>query len=127
MNANNITIMLEGKIVKMGTYKALIKLDRWYLALVHAQDLRGTQEKAAKYHKNLDSRDDDKKELKVMYIKTRQDLENGVNLTQLEKGETLGYLLIYYLYIMFSKQHQLYLVLFISVLTSLVSSSTYPT
>jgi ATP-binding cassette subfamily B (MDR/TAP) protein 1 len=126
MNADNIAVMSEGKIVEMGTHEALIKLDGRYSALVHAQDLGGTQEKAAKHHENPDSGDDDEKGLEVMRTKTRQDLENGVDLAQPEKGETLGYSLIRCLYIMFSEQRQLYPVLFISVLASLVGGGTYP-
>lgn len=126
MNADNIAVMSEGKIVEMGTHEALIKLHGRYSALVHAQDLGGTQEKAAKQHESPDSGNDDEEGLGVMRTKSRQDLENGVDLTQPEEGETLGYSLIRCLYIMFSEQRQLYPALFISVLASLVGGGTYP-
>lgn len=126
MNADNIAVMSEGKIVEMGTHENLIKLDGRYSALVHAQDLGGKQGEPSKHHENPDSGDDDEKELEVMRTKTRQDLENGIYLAQPEKGETLGYSLIRCLLIMFSEQRQLYPALFISVLACLVGGGTYP-
>lgn len=126
MNADNIAVMSEGKIVEMGTHDNLIKLDGRYSALVHAQDLGGKQGEPSKHHENPDSGDDDEKELEVMRTKTRQDLENGIYLAQPEKGETLGYSLIRCLLIMFSEQRQLYPALFISVLACLVGGGTYP-
>lgn len=126
MNADNIAVMSEGKIVEQGTHEALIKLNGRYSALVHAQDLGGKQGKASKQYEKPDSGDDDEKGLEVMRTKTMQDLENGIDLAQPEKGETLGYSLIRCLSIMFSEQRHLYLVLFISVLASLVGGGTYP-
>ncbi|KFY26995.1 hypothetical protein V493_03749 [Pseudogymnoascus sp. VKM F-4281 (FW-2241)] len=127
MNADNIAVMSEGKIVEMGTHEALIKLDGRYSALVHAQDLGGgNQGGVSEHHENPDSGEDDEKGLEVVRTKTRQDLENGIGLAQPEEGETLGYSLIRCLFIMFSEQRQLYPALFISVLACLVGGGTFP-
>lgn len=39
MNADNIAVISEGRIVEQGTHKGLIALNGRYSALVHAQDL----------------------------------------------------------------------------------------
>jgi len=128
MNADNIAVMSDGKIVEQGTHQELIEQNGRYSALVHAQDLGGNKGGASGSSEKSDGEgeEEDEKAVTITRTKTQQSLANGPAQTQAKEQESMGYSLVRCLWIMFVEQKSLYWPLLISIICCLVGGGTYP-
>ena len=127
--ADNIAVMVRGKIVEQGTHQELIELNGHYTALVRAQDL-GTANA-----KESDAMTTEKQALesngeRLTLQRTDTTATSVPGQVDTEKQDrpvgTVGYSLLRCIFILFSEQRSLYWCFLLQAIGSVVGGGTFP-
>ncbi|KAF3907404.1 hypothetical protein ABW21_db0203178 [Orbilia brochopaga] len=125
--ADNIAVIREGAVVEQGSHEELIALDRYYAALVRAQDLGGRRESSAGLTSDLD--DNNKEDTDTAPSLAGTDVSK-LEASALEKeaatAGTLHYGITKCIWLLLYEQEGMRGVYFIMSVLCIIVAATYP-
>ena len=129
MAADNIAVMISGKVVEQGTHSELLQRDGLYAAMVRAQDL-GAAAGEPEFRDGSEEEDDAKEALNRPLTLHRTQSEAAPKasereLEQLSAG-TVGYSLARCIWIMLKEHPDLYKWYLVIMIGSVIGGGTYP-
>lgn len=127
MAADNIAVMVEGRIAEQGNHNELLKLDGLYAAMVRAQDL-GANATAEALKSDLEDGIDQRVDAPASLLRTKSEALSSGASREFEQGNhgTVGYSLAKCIFIMLKEHSKLYPWYAVLALTYLMVGGTYP-
>ncbi|KAK5080763.1 hypothetical protein LTR05_008468 [Lithohypha guttulata] len=127
MAADNIAVMVNGRIAEQGNHNELLKRDGLYAAMVRAQDL-GADATAEALESDLEDGIDQRVDAPASLLRTKSEALSIGASRESEQGNhgTVGYSLAKCIFIMLKEHSKLYPWYAVLALTYLIVGGTYP-